>query len=127
MFLTKKPGRRRRKLLLCLGFTATLAACAPAPLPPRAPVTAPVGQMTLGRIVAIRSVTIAAGQGDAGLNAVLAAIGQPAASLPQSGQEFLIKQDDGNTVAVAAPNAAGFAVGDEVGIVAADQTILIHR
>jgi len=86
-----------------------------------------MGQMTLGRIVSIRSVTVAPGQGDGGLNAVLTALGQPAANLPQSSQEFIIRQDDGNTVAVAQPGAAGFAVGDEVGIIAADQTTLIHR
>jgi len=119
---------RRRKLLISLAFVAPLAACAPKPeLPPQAPAVAPVGQMTLGRIVAIRTVTVAPGQGDAGLNAVLEALGQPAANLPQSGQEFVIRQDDGTTVAVAQPNAAGFAVGDEVGIIAADQTTVIHR
>lgn len=120
-------ARRRRKMLMSLVSAAPLAACAPKTLPPQAPPAAPAGQMTLGRIVAIRTVTVAPGQGDAGLNAVLAALGQPAANLPQTGQEFVIRQDDGTTVAVAQPNAAGFAVGDEVGIIAADQTTLIHR
>jgi outer membrane lipoprotein SlyB len=129
MDMTEIHTWRRRKVLLCLAFAAPLAACAPSStrLPPQAPPAAPVGQMTLGRIVAIRSITVAAGQGDAGLDAVLAAIGQPAANLPQRGEEFVIRQDDGNTVAVAQSNAAGFAVGDEVGIIAADQTTLIHR
>lgn len=120
--------RRLRKLLLCLAFAAPISACAPAPrLPPQAPPAAPAGQMTVGRIVAIRTVTISAGQGDAGMNAVLTALGQPPAALPQSGQEFLIRQDDGNTVTIAEPGAAGFAVGDEVGIIEADQTTMIHR
>jgi outer membrane lipoprotein SlyB len=115
------------KTLTAASLAGILAGCAAKPaLPPQAPAVVPMGQMTLGRIVAVRPVTIAAGQGDAGLNAVLGALNQSAAPLPASGEEFVIRQDDGNTVTVS-EDAPGFAVGDEVGIVAGAQTTLIHR
>ncbi len=104
-----------------------LGSCATAPrLPPQAPAAVPMGQMTLGRIVAIRDVTIKGDSGGAGLNAVLGALNEGSMAGPVSGEEVVIRQDDGNTVVVS-QNAAGFAVGDEVGIIASDQTTLIHR
>jgi outer membrane lipoprotein SlyB len=117
-----------RPLRPALALTLALAACAapPSALPPQAPPAPVAGQMTLGRIVAIRQVTIANGQGAGALNAVLNALNQGNATFPVGGQEVVIKQDDGNTIAVTY-NGRGFAVGDEVGIIAADQTTLIHR
>jgi len=115
------------KTLTAASLAGILAGCAAKPaLPPQAPAVVPMGQMTLGRIVAVRPVTIAAGQGDAGLNAVLGALNEGSMAGPVSGEEVVIRQDDGNTVVVS-QNAAGFAVGDEVGIIASDQTTLIHR
>ncbi len=110
-----------------LGVVLMLASCAPARLPPQAPPAAVNGQMTLGRIVAIRPVTVADNTGAAGLNAVLTALNQPAAATPASGTEVVIRQDDGSTIAIAPASAAGFAVGDEVGVVVTDHTTLIHR
>ncbi len=113
--------------LMAVSLATFLAGCAGKPaLPPQAPPVVPMGQMTLGRIVAVRPVSIAAGQGDAGLNAVLGALNQGAAPLPANGEEIVILRDDGNTVTVSEA-APGFAVGDEVGIVAGAQTTLIHR
>jgi outer membrane lipoprotein SlyB len=110
-----------------LGCALLLASCAPARLPPQAPPAAVNGQMTLGRIVAIRPVTVSDNQGAPGLNGVLAALNEPAAATPVSGTEVVIRQDDGSTIAIAPTSAAGFAVGDAVGIVVTDHTALIHR
>jgi hypothetical protein len=105
-----------------------LASCAaPARLPPQAPVVPVAGQMTLGRIVAIRQVTVADNTGAPGLNAVLSALNQPAAPTPVSGTEVVIRQDNGSTIVVAQTDTAGFAVGDEVGVIVTDHTVLEHR
>jgi len=122
------PSRAKKSPLIWLGLALALAACAAPPrtLPPQAPAAPVEGQMTLGRIVAIRQVNLADGQGEGALNAVLNALNQGSAAGPVSGQEVVIQQDDGNTIAVTF-NGPGFAVGDEVGVIAADQTTLIHR
>jgi outer membrane lipoprotein SlyB len=116
------------RAVMCAGLMAALGSCAGAPprLPPQAPAAVPMGQMTLGRIVAIRDVSVTGEAGGEGLNAVLAALNEGSMAGPVSGEEVVIRQDDGNTVVVS-QSAAGFAVGDEVGIIASDQTTLIHR
>jgi hypothetical protein len=124
----KWPARPIKSLPIRLALTMALSGCAAPPpaQPPQAPPAPVAGQMTLGRIVAIRQVTLADGQGEGALNAVLNALNQGSAAGPVSGQEVVIRQNDGSTIAVTY-NGPGFAVGDEVGIIAAEQTTLIHR
>ncbi len=113
---------------IAVGCVLALASCAASPrLPPQAPPALVAGQMTLGRIVAIRAVTVADHAGAAGLNAVLGALDQPGAAAPVSGTEVVIQQDSGGTIAVAQTDAQGFAVGDEVGVIVTDHTALVHR
>jgi outer membrane lipoprotein SlyB len=115
------------KRIVFAWFLALASCAAPARLPPQAPVVPVAGQMTLGRIVAIRQVTIAENTGAPGLNAVLSALNQPAAPTPASGTEVVIQQDNGSTIDIAQANTAGFAVGDEVGIIVTNHTELVHR
>jgi outer membrane lipoprotein SlyB len=113
---------------IAIGCILGLGSCAAAPqLPPQAPPAPVAGQMTLGRIVAIRAVTVADNTGAPGLNAVLKALDQPSAVTPVSGNEIVIRQDDGGTIDVAEANVQGFAVGDEVGVIVTDHTALVHR
>jgi len=118
---------RRRKRIVFAGFLALSSCAAPARLPPQAPVVPVAGQMTLGRIVAIRQVTVADNTGAPGLNAVLSALNQPTVPTPASGTEVVIRQDNGSTIDIAQTNTAGFAVGDEVGVIVTDHTALVHR
>ncbi len=118
-----KYGKR-----IAIGCILGLASCAAAPqLPPQAPPAPVAGQMTLGRIVAIRAVTVAETTGASGLNAVLGALDQPNATMPVSGTEIVIRQDDGGTIDVADADIQGFAVGDKVGVIVTDHTVLVHR
>jgi hypothetical protein len=119
-------GKKLAKTSVGLGLAAALAGCAGTKLPPQAPPAPVAAQMTLGRIVAIRQVSVADGQGAAGLNAVLGALNEGGVDGPVSGREIVIRQDNGNTVALTF-NMPGFAVGDEVGIITSDPTTLIHR
>jgi len=115
------------KRVIFAGFLALASCAAPARLPPQAPVAPVAGQMTLGRIVAIRQVTVADNGGAQGLDAVLSALNQPAAATPASGTEVVIQQDNGGTIDIAQTNMDGFAVGDEVGVIVTDHTTLVHR
>ncbi len=115
------------KPIVFAGFLALASCAAPVRLPPQAPAVPVAGQMTLGRIVAIRQVTVADNAGAPGLQAVLSALNQPAAATPASGTEVVIQQDNGATIDLAQTNTDGFAVGDEVGVIVTDHTVLVHR
>ncbi len=118
-----KVGKR----IVFTGFLALSSCAATSRLPPQAPVVPVAGQMTLGRIVAIRQVTVAGNAGASGLNAVLSALNQPAAATPVSGAEVVVQQDNGSTIDIAQTNTAGFSVGDEVGVIVTNHTTLVHR
>ncbi len=109
--------------LLCLG----LAACAGRGAPAVLPVPPVAGKMLYGTVAAIRPVDIASAQDAqaAGINAVLAALQQPALTPPVTAQEVVIRTDDGGAVSII--SAVPHSPGQKVGILQGTPTSLLLR
>ena len=128
-----KPKRRFivvRQLLLPLPLLLVLAGCAAggrqAPVVAAAPISSAAGPNQLGTVVAVREVDSASGDGSrAGINAVLAALGQPVMNGPVALQEIVVTQPDGSPVSLGGPYS-GFAIGNRVTISAGESTNLLH-
>jgi hypothetical protein len=105
------------RFFVSVSLVAVLAGCAspapPAPAP--APVTAAAAGLR-GTIVAIRRVPAAL---------LPVRLDWPAADRQQSGSEFIVKLDDGSTLAVVQPGPAELQIGQRVGIVRGEPARLI--
>ncbi len=113
-------------LAACL-CAVLLTGCAPTVRPvTTVPVAAVAGTATAGTVAAVREVDIAPGAGSrAGVDAVLAALGQPASPGNVSLQEIVIDQPDGAAVSLAGAYP-GFTAGARVTIVEGQATTLAH-
>ncbi len=111
-------------------MAAALAGCAAKPLPPAVQTYSLPGKYRPGVVVAVRAVDMAPqDSGRAGVNAVLAALGQSAPAGAIAAQEVVVRRDDGSATTVVEPAGAGesFAVGDDVDVADGPLAALVHR
>lgn len=128
-----KDVKNVRKLLIALSAAISLASCAaPAPqsaqLPPIA--SAAGAQPGFGKVVSIRPAMFSTSQsaGIAGVNAVLAALGQETVAPPVTGEEIVIQKDDGNPASVAQQSQSnGLQIGVRVVVVEGAPVAVIGR
>lgn len=113
-------------LLLALSLAGCAAGGRQAAVVAAAPASSAASPDTRGTVAAVREVDSANGDGSrAGINAVLAALGQPVASGPVALQEIVIEQPDGSAVSLGG-RYPGFAVGNRITVSAGQGTTLLH-
>jgi hypothetical protein len=83
------------------------------------------GLIADGTVVSIRQVS--SSSGSTGINAVLSALGQPAAPGGAAGTEYVIMRGDGNGVSLGQTGGAAAAVGDRVAILDGDPVTIARR
>jgi hypothetical protein len=105
-----------------------LAGCAaPRTLPP-APPAAPQAELHRTTIVDVRQIDISgATNGRAGVDAVLAALQQPASSGDIVAQEVVMLRDDGTGTSLVERPPGNFQVGEHVAIIENGATMLVPQ
>jgi len=94
------------------------------------PVPSTGGQMALGVVASVRTVSISGAQTGAmaGVNAVLGALSQQSMGPPVAGEEIVILKDDGNTAAIVEPDQSpSLAAGDRVALTMSTLAEIIRR
>lgn len=119
-------------IAIILGVAALTGCAAPSrqTLETSWPVPSASGQMALGVVASIRPMSISGGQigAMAGVNAVLGALSEQALGPPVSGEEIVIRKDDGNTAAIVAQDQPpSLAAGDRVALIASSPALIIRR
>jgi hypothetical protein len=118
--------RRIANVLLLLMLAGCAAGGRQTPVIAAAPASSAASPEELGTVAAVREVDSASGDGSrAGIDAVLAALGQPVANGPVGSMEIVVIQPDGSAVSLGGPYP-GFAVGNRVTISAGESTALLH-
>ncbi|MDE8345647.1 MAG: hypothetical protein POH28_05650 [Acidocella sp.] len=100
-----------------------LSGCAGHTLPlPTAQSSGLTGPMVTARVSAVRMVSLA--PGNDGLDAVLAALGQPPPAAPVTGQDVVMRRADGSAVSLMQPAQPVISTGQNVTIIQAATTVL---
>ncbi len=122
----------RRSIVIILAAAALTNCAAPVrqTVETSQPPTSTGGQMALGVVAAVRSVTTSGTQSGAmsSINAVLGALSQQPMDPPAAAEEIVIRKDDGSTAAVVEPDQTpSLAAGERVALIASSPAVIIRR